>query len=156
MEVRRLLRVAPPTQEGFAGRLVPGGKKGVGSDYASEASFVLGSEPQANQPAPILADKRDVPEIQRRDQAIHPIDVALVGVILTPRRLIRAPEAYQIGHDGTIASSGNNRDHLTIEIAPGWLPVQHQDRLGIFGAFINILFAQEGAYDIVRGKVVAG
>src|SRR5256885_1266781 len=81
--------------------------------------------------------------------------MALVGVIFTRNRLIGTAKANQVGGDHAMAFGSENRRHLAVEIAPGRLSVQKQDRIGIRWAFVDIVNAQAINLCILRSEVVA-
>src|SRR5207302_2313903 len=111
VEAWRLLRVAPPSVEGGTGVVVAGGQEGVGGDHAREAVGHVGNQAQPDQPAPVLADQGDVVEVQGVDGGAHPVDVALIGVVLAVGGLVAAAEADQVGSDSAVPGGGEHRDH---------------------------------------------
>src|SRR5206468_5336772 len=82
--------------------------------------------PEADEAAPVLADERDPAQVERFEQAAHPIDVALVGVLLATYGLVGASEPDQVRRDDAMAGARDDRDHLPVEVGPGRLAVQHQ------------------------------
>src|SRR5207244_13648130 len=111
-ELRRLLRELLPGEEGLARRLVAGRQEGVGRGHGDEAVRLLGREAKADEPSPVLADERRLAQIDGREEALHPIDVTLVRVVLTPGRLVRAAEADEIGRDRAEPRGGEDRDQI--------------------------------------------
>src|SRR5579864_5046999 len=84
------LTETPPPEEAFTWQVIARWKKRVGYHDAGESRFihVLRGNAQTKEPAPVLADERDALKIQRADERVQPIDVALVGVIGAIRRFV--------------------------------------------------------------------
>jgi hypothetical protein len=58
---------------------------------------VLSHQAQPDQAAPVLADQRDVLQVERvEERGAHPLDVPRVGVVLVAHRLVGATEADQV------------------------------------------------------------
>src|SRR5262249_49987137 len=89
---------------------------------------VLGGDAEADQPAPVLADEGDVAEIELLDRGPDPVDVALVGVVLTPGRLVRSAEADQVRRDGAVPGRGDARTRRAVKVRPRRLTMQEEYR----------------------------
>ena len=123
-----------PGEEGVARVGVAGGQEGVGRDDPGEAVGVLADQAQADEPAPVLADQRDVAQVEPvEEQLAHPLDVAGEGVVGALGGLVRAPEADQVGGDDLQPGCGEHRDHRAVEVGPGGLAVQEQHDAGPSG-----------------------
>ena len=106
------------------------GQEGVGQEQPVEQIGVLGGQPKADEPAPVLAE-----QVQWAAAALarsggqelpHPLHMALVGVGRALHRLVRATEPDQIGHHRSVSGGNKRRDHLAVQILPSRLPVQQQ------------------------------
>ena len=71
---------------------------------------------------------------------IEPVDegedraaVEVEGVDRLVHRLVRAPEAVEVGRHRAMTGGGEDRDHLAVEVAPGGLAVQAEEDLGGVG-----------------------
>ena len=149
-------------EEGLARVGVPGRQERVGRHHPGEPLGVLAHQTQADEPAPVLADQRHVPQVEAVEEELaHPLDVAGERVVRTLARLVRPPEADQVrGHD-LQAGPGEDRDHLAVQVAPRGLAVheQHERRGGI--ALAHVVHPQAAAVavgdlGVVGGEVVAG
>ena len=78
--------------------LVAGGQAGVGRDDPGDPVGVLGGQAQADQPAPVLADHRDVGQVERveRERA-HPLHVPRVRVVARSAGLSERPKPTRSG-----------------------------------------------------------
>ena len=83
MKFRSFLGESLPFAKAFTRIMVAGGQHGVARGYAGKAIRVRRDQTQADQAAPVLAEQRDVLELQLVQHGLHPVDVPLVGVILT-------------------------------------------------------------------------
>ncbi|CFE46888.1 Uncharacterised protein [Mycobacterium tuberculosis] len=90
----------------------------------------------------------------------HPLDVPQVGVVLDASRLVGAAEADQVGREHTVPGGGERRNHGSVQITPGGLAVQQDDRRTVARALVDVVHSQRlgvaGRHiDIVRCKRVA-
>ena len=126
---------------------------------------MLGHQPQADEPTPVLADKGQAGEVEPVEERFaHPVDVALVRVLGAGRRLVGPTETHQIRGDAPEAGLDDDRDHLAVQVAPRRFAVHQQDRLTARApAFVHVLDSQavarpvtSGNLDVVRLERVAG
>jgi hypothetical protein len=76
------------------------GQAGVRRAHRREAVGVLGHQPQAEQPTPVLAEQRDVGEVEPvEERRPQPLDVPGVGVCRVVDRLVRPAEPDEVGRD---------------------------------------------------------
>jgi hypothetical protein len=61
-----------------------------------------------------------------------------VGVVLDPRRLVRAPEADQVGRDGPDTRLGEHGHHVAVEERPAGLAVQQQGHGSVRGSALDV------------------
>ena len=83
----------------------------------------------------------------------HVLDVAVVGVPAAVGRLVRAAEAGVVGADHALPGRHQRRQHLAVEVGPGRLAVEADDRVAL--ALVHVV--QPQAVDVVpvRLEVVA-
>ena len=118
---------------------------------------MLGHQAQPDQAAPVLANEGDAAQVEAfEEKGAHPVDVALVRVVLAAHRLVRAPEAHQVGRHPAVPGLHEERDHLAVEEAPGGLAVQHQNRGGVARPLVDGVDAQALHLRVVRLEGVAG
>ena len=72
------------------------------------------------------------------------------GVLAVLRGFALA-EAHVVGHDNT-AVAGQARDQLAVEVAPGRLTVEAEERLGAAARLIDVVLAKAVAREVVRGE----
>ncbi len=133
VEVGGRLRVLAPPQECFAWRRVARREEAVRDHDAVESVGVLGDETQADERAPVLPDERRVLQIDRVEPRGHPVDMALIGVVVELGRLVAAAEADQIGGEHPMSRGCEDRDHLPVQVRPRRLAVHAQDRVRVAG-----------------------
>ena len=97
-----------------------------------------------------MADERRLAQIDGREQALHPIDVTLVRVVLTLHRLVRAAEADEIGRDRAESCGGEDRDHLAIQVRPRRLAVEAEDRRCRRRSLVDVVDAETADLRVVR------
>ena len=91
-------------------------------------------QPQTDQPAPVLAEQVQRPVAPLGcgggcfQEAAHPFDVARIGVGRALDGLVGAAEADQVRDHHPMPGAGQHRDHLAVQVAPGRLAMQQQDR----------------------------
>ena len=125
---------------------VAGGQEGVGGDHPGEAVGVLAHEAQADEPAPVLAHQRDVAQVEPVEEELaHPLDVAGERVVAALGRLVRAPEADQVGRDDLQPGRGEDRDHRAVQVGPGRLAVQQEDHGRLRVALAQVVHPQRAA-----------
>ncbi len=146
---------------------VAGREEPVADDDAGEAVGVLGDQTEAEQRAPVLAHQREARQVELVEQRLaEPVDVALVGVLRTRRRLVGAAEADQVGCDAPVTGGGQHRDHVAVQVAPRRLAVEQQQRLArlrVGARLVDVVDAQPVAaaiagvdLDVVRVVRVPG
>ena len=96
-------RTAASARNAVAGVSSPVGRKVLAATTRAKRSGCSADEPQPDQAAPVLADQRDVAQVERVEHRAHPVDVALVGVVLARGGLVGAAEADQVGGDAAVA-----------------------------------------------------
>jgi hypothetical protein len=80
---------------------------------------MFGDESQADEATPVLAEERDVLQVEMVEQRLpHPLDVAGIGVILGRCGFVAAPEADEVGRDSPQPGVREHRDHVPVEEAP--------------------------------------
>ena len=119
----------------------PTGRPALGEDDAREALLVLRHHAEADQAPPVLAEEGRLLQVERLDQLGHRVDVELVGVSVHARRLVRTPEADEVGHDAAMARFDENGDHLPEEVRPGRLAVEQQDHFAIDRPLVQVVDA---------------
>ena len=95
---------------------------------------MLADQAQADEPAPVLADQRDVGQVEPvEEQLAHPLDVTGEGVVGALGRLVRSAEADQVGGHDLQPGTREHGNHLAVEVRPRRLAVQqqHDRRRGI-------------------------
>jgi hypothetical protein len=97
VEYRHFLGESLPLRHAIWHRLVAGARISFVDNDAREQVRVLGGQPQSDESSPVVPDQRDLARVQGGDQLAHPCDVALVGVVATVERLVRAPEPDRSG-----------------------------------------------------------
>ena len=117
---------------------------------------MLRHEPQADEPAPVLAEERDALEPESGQERGRPVHVPLVRVVAPIARLVRPSEPDQVGRDDAMPGVHQRRDHLSIQIRPGGLAVQEQDGRRVLGPFVQVVHAQPVDLDVVGRERVAG
>ena len=126
---------------------------GVEDHEPRDAVGVLDREPKSDRPAPVLDDDGRVAQVELVGEALDRRVVEVVGVVLDPRRLVRAAEAEVVGRDGA-SDTRDRRDHLAIQERPGRLAVQEQHRIA--RALVDVVHPQPVLLDVVRLEGVAG
>ena len=139
-------------QIGNAGPALAGQRR-VREHQAREAGLILGGDARTEQPAPVLTEQGDAAQVERFDQARQPGDVLRVRVRARIRRLVRAPEADQVGHDHAEAGRLQRADHLPVQVAPGRLAVEQEQRLARAArSGVDVGHAQPGLeLEVARG-----
>ena len=150
-------------EERLAGRRVAGRQERVGGDDAGEAIGMLADEPQADEATPVLADERDVAQVERvEERGAHPLDVAR-------RRCSRSravglserPKPTRSGATQRSPAAGEHRDHLAVQVAPRRLAVHQQHDRRVARALVEVVDAQRAVVagrdlDVVRREREAG
>ena len=116
---------------------------------------MLGDESEPDEPAPVLADEGDLAEVETLEHGTHPVDVALVGVVVGRGRFVGAAEADEIGCHSAATCRGKERDHLPVEIRPRRLTVQEEDGWGGLRSLVEVVDAEAVDLEIVRAEGVA-
>ena len=111
---------------------------------------MLGGDAQPDQRPPVLAEERDLSQIERLDEARHPVDVALIGVVAARGRLVGLAEADEIGCDHAMAGAGAGSDHVPVQVGPGGLAVQHEHGRSGRVALVDVVHAQAVDLDVAR------
>lgn len=145
-----------PRLESRSRRRFCGGERGIHHDQAAEAVGHRHRQCQADQPAPILTDQRDVRQVQCLYQVEQRVAVKVETVRGLVHRLVRTAEADQVGCDYP-AGRGEYRDHLAIEVGPRRLAVQAQEHGASPRPFIDEMHPQScDAGQIMRIERIAG
>ena len=116
-EAKPLVRGRPPRVEA-----------GVRDHEPGHALGPLGCEAEADRPAPVVDDDRQVSQVELVDEALDRCVMAVVRVPVALDRLVRAAEAEVVGREHA-GDRGDRRDRLAVEERPGRLAVQEQDRV---------------------------
>ena len=130
--------------------LVPGEQAGVEDHEALDPLRVLDGESQPDRAAPVVHDDRRAAQVEILEQRRRHRDVAVVGVPVDVGRLVRAPEAGEIGRQAAKAGVAHRRDHLAPQKRPGGLAV-HEDH-GRPVALVEVGQAQAVHLAVVRGE----
>lgn len=143
--VQLLAELAPP-HERVTQEAVTGGQVGVHRHDPTEPLRVLRHKPQSDEATPVVADQRDVPQIEPVEQRrAGPCDVAVVGVVLASYRLVRAAETDQVRCHAAMTRADERRDHVPIGIAPSRFAMeQHNGRPRLSrptGSFVDVVHA---------------
>ena len=125
---------------------------GIEDHEPGDAIRALDREPQSDRPAPVLDDDGGIAQVELVGEALDRRKVEVVGVVLDPGRLVRAPEPEVVGRDGA-SGTRDGRDHLAIQERPGRLAVQEQHRIA--RALVDVVHPQPVLLDVVRLEVVA-
>ena len=80
-----------------------GADPGVEDDEARDAIRPLDRQPESDRPAPVLDDDGRLAQVELVGEALDRGVVEVVGVVLDPRRLVRASEPEVVGRDGASA-----------------------------------------------------
>ena len=106
-----------------------GADPGVQDHEPRDAIRPLDGEPEPDRPAPVLDDDGRLAQVELVGEALDRCVVEVVGVVLDPRRLVRAAEAEVVGRDDA-GGVGDRRDQLAVEERPRRLAVEqeHRDR----------------------------
>src|SRR6202008_4050301 len=109
------------------------------------------------QPAPVLANQRDIPQVQPLNEPPQHPAVKRKRVDRLVYRFTRPPKADKIRRDGAMSRRRKYRNHFPIEIAPRWFAVQAKKYLlGVGRSFIQIMntdsFVSRQILNIVRSK----
>ena len=94
--------------------------------------------------------KPSVGPIETADELGQPGDVVGVGVRRAIGRLVGAAEPDQVGRDDPIAGVDERRDHAAVQVAPGRLAVQQQERARLAGSLLDVRHAQPVDLDVLR------
>jgi hypothetical protein len=120
-------------------RLAAAGRQpGITSDYTRKTFGKARHQPQADQPAPVLAEQRDVLQVEGEQPFADPVDMTFERIIGPRRRLVRLAEADEIGGQHAMAARRQRRDHVAIEKTPARLAVQQQHRRGSRAVSVSI------------------
>jgi hypothetical protein len=92
-------------------------------------------------------------QIERLNKARHHGDVKPVAVVLPVEQLVRAPKPDEIRRYRAVTGRHNDRNHLSVEIAPRRFAMEQQNRFGgVAWALIQIVHPQTVEFDVVRRK----
>ena len=117
-------------------------RRSVLARYVHGGRALLGGDPQPDQRAPVLHDDGDLPQVQLGQPGRHPLDVAQVGVVLGPGRLVGAAEPDEVGGQHPMPRGGQRRNHGAVQVTPRRLAVQQHHRLAVPGALIEVVHTQ--------------
>lgn len=106
--------------------------------HACEPPRILADVAKPDQPAPVLAEQRDVTQPQPVEEGRHPVDMPLVRVDLALDGLVRATEAGEVRGDHPQPRVHEAGDHRPVEKAPRRLTVQAQHDRAIAWAFVQV------------------
>ncbi len=160
VQIRLRAGVGAPHGEAFR-RLLAGGKPGVHDDKARIALRRRQRQGEAEEPAPVLHDETDVPEIKPLDKGEKGVPVEMIGVNIIVDRLVRPAEAEHVDRDGAMPGAGEDGDHLAEEVGPGGLAMDAKERdLRVRRPLVRIMHAKSlialEPLDITRRKGPAG
>ena len=94
---------------------------------------------QSSRTAPVMADQRDVFQLQVLHQASQIRRVSIETVCVLVHRLFREPETDHVRNDHAIAGFQQRRDHVPVKETPGRIAMQQHHRFA--GAFVNEVHA---------------
>ena len=114
----------------------------IPSANACETLGLLGCEPESDQPTPILTNESDSTKIERSYKRFHPINVALVGIVTALDWLVRSAEADEVGSYSAETRPGDDRDHLSVEVGPRRLAVEHEHDVAVRRALAHVVHAE--------------
>jgi hypothetical protein len=144
-ELGHRLRELPPREE-RVGRLdVAGRQERVGRDDPGEARRRLAHQAQPEQAAPVLAQERDRAEPDAIDERAQPGHVRGVRIVGARGRLVRAPEADQVGRHRAQPGRDARADHVAVQERPRRLAVQHQHHRRVARPLVDVGHAQRRA-----------
>ena len=109
---------------------------------------VLDRQAQADRPAPVVHDEGRVAQVEVLEQRRGHLHVAVVGVPAALHRLVRAPEADEVGEHDAVAGVAHGRQHVAPQEAPGGLAVPHHHRCAV--ALVDVGQAQPVDGAVVR------
>lgn len=141
-EDRRVAGERAPRLEGQGHATLGGRQEAVAHHDPAEPLVLLGGDPQPDERAPVLDERGDVGQVERVDPGRDPFDVAEVGVVLDPRRLVGFSEADQVGHEHPVPRGDQQRDHGAVEVAPRRLAVQQDDRPPVRRPLVHVVHPQ--------------
>ena len=72
--------------------------------------------------------------------------MAAVTVVCNRRRLVGFAEADQIRGQHPVTGLGHQRDHVPVQVGPGWFAVEHENRRGVSRAFVNVVHPETRFY----------
>src|SRR5262244_3775111 len=161
VDVRRSRYVGAPVEETLRQLDVASAERGVHDEQPSEAVGHVDRQREAEQAAPVLADEGDVSEVEAFDKGDQELAVEVEGVGGVFFRLVGSAEAEEVGSDHAVTGRGEDRDHLSVEIAPGGLAVEaEEDFAGRARAYIHVARAEAGVaraiVEVAWGVVEAG
>ncbi len=78
-------------------------------------------------------------EVERLQQRVEALDVAVEPVGLLARRLVRAAKAEMVGDDRAVAVRNERPDEIAVEEAPGRVAVEEHDGAAIAGALVHVV-----------------
>ena len=135
----RAVVTRPGQPAGQAG--VRGVQRRVGGDHPADQAGPRRQEGQPERAAPVLDHERQVGEADGVGELRHPVGMRLHRVRRPRQRLVRAPEADEVGSDGAQAVLDEPRHDGAVEIGPGRLSVQQQDGLGARRPLVDVVHA---------------
>ena len=100
---------------------------GVHDHEPGDAIRLLDGDPQADRPAPVLDDDRQVAEVELLDEPPDRVRMPVEGVVLHAERLVGAAEAEVVGRDRA-GGRRQLRDELAIQVRPRGLAVEEKHR----------------------------
>jgi hypothetical protein len=140
VEVVDGLREVLPPEKRLAGWRVPGRQERVRGDHAGEAIGVLGDQSQADQTSPVLADQRDVVQVERvEERRAHPLDVPRIRVVGAIGWLVGAPEPDEVGCNAAQPGGHERRDHLAVQEAPRRFAVHQEHDPAGAGTLVEVV-----------------
>ena len=117
----------------------PVGQERVGGHDAGEPLGVLGHQPQPDQPAPVLADQRDVAQVEGLEPAPSSSRRGAGRCSRRARPACRSGRSRRGRARRTQAGADEDGDHLAVQVAPRRLAVQQQHGLGIARALVDVV-----------------
>ena len=89
--------------------------------------LVLDGVAKSDGAAPVLTHRGDALHFQPVDQPGYQLYVTLQRILSLTFWFVGKAETHQIGDDAAVTGRHQRRDHLPIQVAPGGLPMEHQN-----------------------------
>jgi hypothetical protein len=136
-------------------------QRAVRDHDAAEARRLLRDQRQPDQAAPVLSEEHGSRDVELLEPRAHPRDVTHVAVVSLLGGLVAPAEPDEVRRQHAMSARDEAGDHLPVEIRPGRLAVQQQDRARAARALVDVVHAQGpalavGEQGVVRGERVAG